>query len=247
VNTDGPGFGSAREEAERLVAAGLAVASTALHGMEANRQLRGLAEQMFGADRMHDLAAGLAGFVSGSASGSENSSTTGPAGDSPSGGPAAGRSEPGPSTGSATDPSAPGLSTGSADCCVCPVCRLIAALRNPSPEFAERLAAAAGDLAVGISGFLRALSGAVPRPGHDGGDDDAWHAATTAPPTAHEESPAATEKPARVQEPPAPASPPAAKKAVAKKAVAKKAVAKKTTAKKAVGKAVRRDPDDGLA
>jgi hypothetical protein len=200
------------------VAVGLGVASTALHGMEANRQLRGLAEQVFGSDRVHDLAAGLAGFVSGSGS----SQGDGPAGHGPKGGSAAGAST-------------SGLSTGSADCCVCPVCRLIAALRNPSPEVAERLASAAGDLAVGISGFLRALSGAVPGPGHDSGDDP-WHAATTATPPAAE--PAARKAAAKKA---------VAKKAVAKKAVAKKAVAKKAPAKKAVRKAVPRDPDDSPA
>jgi hypothetical protein len=217
---DGSRLGSAREEAERLMAAGLAAASTALHGVEANRQLRGLAEQVFGADRMHDLAAGLAGFVSGSGS----SSTSGPAGD----GPSAGSSTAGYGASSA------GLSTGSADCCVCPVCRLIAALRDPSPEFAERLATAAGDLAVGISGLMRALSGAVPRPGHDAGDD-LWRAATTAtPPTAAPQEPTAA-----APEEPAPASKP-----VAEKAPTKKVAAKKTTAKKAVRKVVRTDPTD---
>jgi hypothetical protein len=111
---------------------------------------------------------------------------------------------------------------------------LIAALRDPSPEFAERLATAAGDLAVGISGLMRALSGAVPRPGHDAGDDP-WRAATTAtPPTAAPQEPTAA-----APEEPAPASKP-----VAEKAPTKKVAAKKTTAKKAVRKVVRTDPTD---
>ncbi len=88
--------GSSREEAERLVAAGLGVVSTALHG------------------------------------------------------------------GAAT-----AFSTGSADCCVCPVCRVIAALRDPSPELAEQLASSVGDLAVGLAGLLRAFSVALSTPYHD--------------------------------------------------------------------------------
>ncbi|MEU7618953.1 hypothetical protein AB0M91_07250 [Micromonospora rifamycinica] len=47
--------------------------------------------------------------------------------------------------------------TGSAECCICPVCRAIAALRDPSPEFAERLATGAGDLAAGIASLMRAF------------------------------------------------------------------------------------------
>ncbi|MCX5121321.1 hypothetical protein OG992_29500 [Micromonospora sp. NBC_00362] len=50
------------------------------------------------------------------------------------------------------------FATGSAECCVCPVCRGIAALRDPSPEFAERLATGAGDLAAGVASLLRAFS-----------------------------------------------------------------------------------------
>ncbi|MCG5434876.1 hypothetical protein [Micromonospora foliorum] len=54
------------------------------------------------------------------------------------------------------------FATGSAECCVCPVCRGIAALRDPSPEFAERLATGAGDLAAGVASLLRAFSPAEP-------------------------------------------------------------------------------------
>ncbi|BCJ61103.1 hypothetical protein Jiend_45250 [Micromonospora endophytica] len=55
-----------------------------------------------------------------------------------------------------------GFATGAAECCVCPVCRGIAALRDPSPEFAERLATGAGDLAAGLASFLRAFTPAEP-------------------------------------------------------------------------------------
>ncbi|MEH1011599.1 hypothetical protein V6U90_00495 [Micromonospora sp. CPCC 206060] len=53
-----------------------------------------------------------------------------------------------------------GFATGSPECCVCPVCRGIAALRDPSPEFAERLATGAGDLAAGVASLLRAFASA---------------------------------------------------------------------------------------
>ena len=50
-----------------------------------------------------------------------------------------------------------GFATGSAECCVCPVCKAIAAARDPDPAFAERLATGVGDLAVGLAGVLRAF------------------------------------------------------------------------------------------
>jgi len=94
-----------------------------------------------------------------------------------------------------------GFATGSPECCVCPVCRVIAAMRDPSPDLAERLATGAGDLATAVTGLLRNFS----RPSGTGanstdgaGDEfwdsmrrqaqaadseaeaDPWHAATTA-------------------------------------------------------------------
>ncbi|GAA1744345.1 hypothetical protein GCM10009681_14020 [Luedemannella helvata] len=90
------------------------------------------------------------------------------------------------------------LSTGSPECCVCPVCRVIAAMRDPSPEFADRLAEGAADLATGVASMLRSLSGAAHHaasaagathdagPGGPDGDepvDDPWRAATSTPPT----------------------------------------------------------------
>ncbi|WP_328344289.1 hypothetical protein [Micromonospora sp. NBC_00421] len=50
-----------------------------------------------------------------------------------------------------------GFGTASPECCICPVCRAIAALRDPSPEFAERLATGAGDLAAGVASLMRAF------------------------------------------------------------------------------------------
>jgi hypothetical protein len=125
--------GSTREEAERLVAAGLGAVSTALQGMAARRHLSALAEQVLDPDQLQDLAAGLNGFVAGASPGAANHRST-------------------------------AFSTGSADCCVCPVCRVIAALRDPSPEFAEQMASAVGDVAVGLTGLLRAFGSAMATP-----------------------------------------------------------------------------------
>ncbi len=67
----------------------------------------------------------------------------------------------------------PGLSTGSAECCVCPLCRVIAAVRDPDPAMVERLTSGAGDLAAGVASFLRHV--AAP-----GSNRDSWHTATRA-------------------------------------------------------------------
>ncbi|MEU5940285.1 hypothetical protein ABZ807_14060 [Micromonospora sp. NPDC047548] len=109
--------GSAREEAERLVATLLATARLANPGA--------------GGDPWGPLGGILSGVLG------HGGGASRPAGDS--GG-----------TG--------GFATGSPECCVCPVCRGIAALRDPSPEFAERLATGAGDLAAGIASLLRAFA-----------------------------------------------------------------------------------------
>ena len=143
----------------------------------------------------------------------------------------------------------PELATGSAACCVCPFCKLIEAVRDPDPQFVERLATGAGDLAVGVASLLRNL--APPRAGERTADDaDPWRAAT---------KPAADDS----ETPPAPdaASKPVVKKVVAKKAVAKKVakpaaqgpaeaadkakpVVKKAVAKKIVNKAMPRPRPD---
>ncbi|MDG4832226.1 hypothetical protein O7627_23365 [Solwaraspora sp. WMMD1047] len=110
--------GSAREEAERLVATVLAAARLAAAGKDAS----GLAA----AGQQAARAAGL-----------------GPLGDLISG--AFGG----------------GIATGTPECCVCPVCRGIAALRDPDPQFAERLAAGAGEVAAGVATVLRAFGEAT--------------------------------------------------------------------------------------
>ncbi|PWR06866.1 hypothetical protein DKT68_21035 [Micromonospora acroterricola] len=110
--------GSAREEAERLVATLLAGARLASAGSAGGA--------------WGPLGGMLAGVLGHSAA---------PGGPSTAGG---------------------AFATGSAECCVCPVCRGIAALRDPSPEFAERLATGAGDLAAGVASLLRAFTPAEP-------------------------------------------------------------------------------------
>ncbi|WP_433529246.1 hypothetical protein ACQPYA_23425 [Micromonospora sp. CA-263727] len=87
----------------------------------------------------------------------------------------------------------PAFATGAAECCVCPVCRGIAALRDPSPEFSERLATGAGDLAAGLASFLRAFASAEPAAdpaegaGHGSEGDHVWREATR---TGHDSQPA---------------------------------------------------------
>jgi hypothetical protein len=77
--------------------------------------------------------------------------------------------------------------TGSAECCVCPVCRVIASLRDPHPVTAERLATGAGDVATGVASLLRAVSAmagnvrpATPQrpPAPPPNPDTMWSAAT---------------------------------------------------------------------
>lgn len=107
------------------------------------------------------------------------------------------------------------MATGSAECCVCPVCRVIAAMREPDPEFAERVATGAGDLAAAVAGLLRSFTGPVRRdpagagdPGAGADDDEPWRAATR-------------DEPPPAPPPPGTAAPP--RKLMAKKAVKKAA------------------------
>jgi hypothetical protein len=87
------------------------------------------------------------------------------------------------------------VATGSDECCVCPVCRVIAAMREPNPEFAERVATGAGDFAAGVASLLRSLATPPPpdpetTPPDSGSRDDGedvWHAATRA---SHDPGPA---------------------------------------------------------
>lgn len=134
----------------------------------------------------------------------------------------------------------PHWSTGSAECCVCPLCKVIAAVRDPDPEFVERLATGAGDLAAGLTSFLRNI--APPER-----TADPWHEATREPaepqPSAQRRPSAQTrpadrpDLPAQSDSPADPAeqagTPPAEPTRPPVKPMAKK------VAKKAVKKAVR--------
>jgi hypothetical protein len=116
----------------------------------------------------------------------------------------------------------PHLATGSAECCVCPLCKVIAAVRDPDPELVERVATGAGDLAAGLASFLRSVS--THRPG---ASDAAWSQATGGQDGARQDGGAGDTPGARHAETTAPPATPVAKK-VAKKVV-KKAVAKPTS------------------
>ncbi|MBL7256497.1 hypothetical protein [Paractinoplanes lichenicola] len=78
--------------------------------------------------------------------------------------------------------------TGEPECCVCPVCKAIAAMRDPKPETAAKLAGGASDLAGSVAGLLRSVSAIVgekpkpvpPAPAKPGNADQTWSAATRA-------------------------------------------------------------------
>ncbi|MEV4482182.1 hypothetical protein [Micromonospora coxensis] len=158
--------GSAREEAERLVATLLATARLASAGRGAG-----------GWGPLGGMLSGVLGHSTG---------TSRPAGEGAGAG---------------------GFATGTPECCICPVCRGIAALRDPSPEFAERLATGAGDLAAGVASLMRAFASAAdgeashrttgdatgatgPAAGTDPDADRVWREATR---TGHD-SPSAPER-----------------------------------------------------
>src|SRR5436309_10428049 len=52
-----------------------------------------------------------------------------------------------------------------AEWCFCPVCRGVAAVRNPSPQMVFTVAEGATNVASGIASALRALGPAMPQPG----------------------------------------------------------------------------------
>src|SRR5262245_40184823 len=127
---------TAREEAERLVAAALAAASFASRASRRAGSARdGHRDQRDDQGPTLDDLAGLASMAMRFLGGRPP--------------------EPPP----AAAPASTGhhIATGSAECCICPICRAIAAIRDPSPEFAERLASGASDLAAGVTSILRAF------------------------------------------------------------------------------------------
>jgi hypothetical protein len=122
------------------------------------------------------------------------------------------------------------IANGSPECCRCPVCRAISAARNPSPDFAERLATGVGFMAEGAARVLRGVAGAAGTVRDTGAgrgpgpapEPDPWAAATAEPPAA-----------------PVPIDPKPVKQAAAKKTV-KKAAAKQVPAKKTAKKAAKK-------
>lgn len=152
--------GSVRDEAERLVANLLATAQLAAAG-------RGPAAW----GPLGEMVSGVFGHTGPGQRGGARTAG-GPAGPDAD---RADRSDVADSTAATSATGSGGFATGSPECCVCPVCRGIAALRDPSPEFAERLATGAGDLAAGVASVLRAFASATteptgPAPAGDGPD-----------------------------------------------------------------------------
>lgn len=138
----------------------------------------------------------------------------------------------------------PHWSTGSSECCVCPLCKVIAAVRDPDPEMVERLATGAGDLAAGMASFLRHVA----TPSTAG---SAWESATASDssrPSTSSSAPASPASagrrsaPASSQPVPRPASPARASSAASATAVPPpvKKMAEKRVAKKVVKKAVKK-------
>ncbi|WP_326556688.1 hypothetical protein [Micromonospora sp. NBC_01796] len=147
---------SARTEAERLVATALAAVRLGTSGRAG------------GFGPLGDLITGVLGHSGADRPTGGGTSRTGATGHH--GGP-----------GSTTGTPGGAFATGSPECCVCPICRTITALRDPSPEFAERLATGAGDFAAGLASLLRALSTATTSPPAPG--TPSAHPGTPPPPT----------------------------------------------------------------
>jgi hypothetical protein len=57
----------------------------------------------------------------------------------------------------AVDPDGTRIDTGAPECQLCPLCRVVHALRTEHPETAERVAAMATDAATALAGVLRTL------------------------------------------------------------------------------------------
>lgn len=107
-----------REEAERLVAAGLAAVSMVADRIGAPTRERG-GPAAAGFDALGDMLFGPSGHRRHS------------------------------------------VANDSAECCRCPVCRVISAAREPDPAVAERLAAGAATVAEGATRLLRVVAGAA--------------------------------------------------------------------------------------
>ncbi|MBB4961145.1 hypothetical protein [Micromonospora polyrhachis] len=142
--------GTAREEAERLVTTALAAVRLAAAGTAGGGSESGPSGPLGSLGSFGDMISGVLGPP--------------PAGPPAAGAGASAGPEPsveGDASETARAGAVPGgghFATGTAECCVCPICRAIVALRDPSPEFSERLATGAGDFAAGVASLLRAFS-----------------------------------------------------------------------------------------
>jgi hypothetical protein len=157
--------------------------------------------------------------------------------------------------GASVGSSGPRVATGSAECCVCPVCKVIAALREPDDDLVDRLTAGAGDLAVAVAALLRSFSGTGTAPAGDSHDDrpggDPWRSAATEDQwrSAATEDPwrSATTRPDPAASAAGPSEPPRPTKPVAKKAVKKAVPPKARPATDGTSAPVSRPAPDGDA
>jgi hypothetical protein len=158
---DSDRYDATRHEAERLAAAALAAASFATKNLSRRmaKRARASAPRPPEPRGFGDELAALAGLAS-RFLGDDRSSA---------------RDERRPAP--ADDRRGHHVANGSEECCVCPVCRMISAVRDPSPEFSERIASGASDLAAGFASVLRAFGNARP-PGFGGGSGPARDSAT---------------------------------------------------------------------
>ncbi|MEN3609999.1 hypothetical protein AAH979_10655 [Plantactinospora sp. ZYX-F-223] len=196
-----PDPGSAREEAERLVAAALAMARSAASEARDRAGAFGPLGQVISEVLDQTGVVPRPSRPGAATPGTPPTDDTAPRtqdgpppADHP--GPPVGEGPAQPDGAGAGASFGAGFATGDPECCVCPVCRSVAALRDPSPELAERLATGAGDFAAGVASLLRALSSVTDPAGRrtgaartagpatgDGVTGDNWAAATRTAPT----------------------------------------------------------------
>jgi hypothetical protein len=151
---DGP-LGSARDEAERLVATALAAASIASRSV---RRSRDRTSDEPGLDDLARLAGTASRFVGGWVGAGGRSSGRSGYGRSADSVWTAARERADRAAAREAGASGRHLATGSDACCSCPVCRAIEFVREPSPDLVERLASGASDLASAATAMLRAFS-----------------------------------------------------------------------------------------
>ncbi|MGW0433750.1 hypothetical protein ACWDV4_14575 [Micromonospora sp. NPDC003197] len=157
--------GTAREEAERLVTTALAAVRLAASGTVDGGSGPGPSGPSSSLGplgplgSLGEMISGVLGAPPAGHSAAGSGASAGPGASAGSASSAAGDAA--EAAGAGTAPRDGHFATGTAECCVCPICRAIVALRDPSPEFSERLATGAGDFAAGVASLLRAFSTAT--------------------------------------------------------------------------------------